>query len=289
MHHPAELAVHQYMEDAASGKSTMSDATIEQVANDVKDALQRQFGGRKNGGKFTLRMSNVGRPSCQLWYEKNKPEVGLPKPTTFVMNMMIGDIVEAVFKGLLTEAGVEYEDSEKVTLNLSNTNVSGTYDIVIRDAVDDIKSASNWSYTNKFESYDTLASNDSFGYVAQLAGYAKASGKKAGGWWVVNKANGQFKYVPATGLDINKEVDKIEKLVDTVAENKFERCFEPEEEKFRGKPTGNKVLNKNCTFCAYRKDCWPDTIQRPAVMSKAALPKLVDYVELADEYKENVA
>ena len=59
MHHPAELAVHQYMEDAASGKTTMSDATIEQVANDIKDALQRQFGGRKNGGKFTLRMANL--------------------------------------------------------------------------------------------------------------------------------------------------------------------------------------------------------------------------------------
>ena len=31
---------------------------------------------------------------------------------------------------------------------------------------------------NKFESYDTLSSGDGFGYVGQLAGYAKASGKK---------------------------------------------------------------------------------------------------------------
>ena len=285
MNHPAELALHQYMEDAVSGKTTMSDTTIDQVASDIKDALKRQFGGHKNGGGFRLRMSNVGRPSCQLWYEKNKPDVGLPKPTTFVMNMMIGDIVEAVFKGLLKEAGVKYENSKKVTLNLSNTNVSGTYDIIIRDAVDDIKSASNWSYTNKFESYDTLASSDAFGYVAQLAGYAKASGKKAGGWWVVNKANGQFKYVPATGLDIDKEVNKIERLVDSVTQNKFERCFEPIEETFRGKATGNKILDKTCSFCVYRKDCWPNLVQRPAVMSKAVSPKLVDYVELRKEYR----
>ena len=40
-------------------------------------------------------------------------------------------------------------------------------------------------------------------------GYAKASGKRAGGWWVVNKANGHFKYVPASGLDMTKEVKKI--------------------------------------------------------------------------------
>ena len=284
MNHPAELALHQYMEDAVSGKTKMSDTTIDQVASDIKDALKRQFGGHKNGGGFRLRMSNVGRPSCQLWYEKNKPDVGLPKPTTFVMNMMIGDIVEAVFKGLLTESGVTYEDNKKVTLDLPNANISGTYDIVIRDAVDDIKSASDWSYRNKFESYNTLASSDAFGYVAQLAGYAKASGKKAGGWWVVNKANGQFKYVPASGMDEDAEVAKIQSTVANINENKFERCFKSEVETFRGKETGNKILGKTCSFCSYRNDCWPNLTRLPAVMSQAKEPKMVDYVELAEEY-----
>ena len=283
MNHPAELALHQYMEDAVSGKTTMSDTTIDQVASDIKDALKRQFGGSKRGD-FRLRMSNVGRPACQLWYEKNKPDVALPKPTTFVMNMMLGDIVEAVFKGLLKEAGVAYEDNKKVTLNLPNANISGTYDIVIQDAVDDIKSASDWSYRNKFESYNTLASSDAFGYVAQLAGYAKASGKKAGGWWVVNKANGQFKYIPASGLDVDSEVAKIQTTVDDVNNNKFERCFEPEAETFRGKETGNKVLSKSCSFCSYKNDCGPKLTRLPAVKSQAKEPKMVDYVELAEEY-----
>ena len=286
MNHPAELALHQYMEKAANGKTTMSPDTIKQVAQDVSDALQRQFGGGNKRDGFRLRMSNVGRPSCQLWFERNKPEAALPKPTTFVMNMMLGDIVEAVFKGILKEAGVEYEDTKKVTLELSDTSVSGSYDIVIRDAVDDIKSASNWSYGNKFESFNTLASNDAFGYVAQLAGYAKASDKKVGGWWVVNKANGQFKYVPASGIDIDKEIDKVEQTVKTLDANKFERCFEAEDETFRGKFTGNKVLCKTCSFCSYRKDCWPNLVQRPAVLSKAITPKLVDYVELTEEYKD---
>ena len=107
MNHPAELALHQYMEKAANGDTTMSPDTIKQVAQDVSDALQRQFGGGNKRDGFRLRMSNVGRPSCQLWFERNKPEAALPKPTTFVMNMMLGDIVEAVFKGLLKEAGVE--------------------------------------------------------------------------------------------------------------------------------------------------------------------------------------
>ena len=278
MHHPAELSLHQYMQHAVAGKTTMSDATIKQVADDVADALKRQFGSGKTRGDFRLRMSNVGRPTCQLWYEKNKPEVALPFPTTFVMNMMIGDIVEAVFKGLLKEAGVNYNDSEKVTLNLSGADINGAYDIVINDAVDDIKSASDWSYRNKFESYEALAAGDGFGYVGQLAGYAKASGKKVGGWWVVNKANGQFKYVPAKGLDLDAEIAKIQKTADTVKENKFERCFQPVPEKFRGKETGNKVLNDGCRFCSYRFDCWPELTERPAVKSQAKNPPTVSYI-----------
>ena len=181
MNHPAELILHQYMTDAVRGDSAMTEETIQQVATDVADALRRQFGSGKSRGDFKIRMSNVGRPTCQLWYEKNKPEVALPMPTNFMMNMMLGDIVEAVFKGVLKEAGVQYEDSKKVSLDCGSTTVHGSYDIVINDAVDDIKSASDWSYRNKFESYDTLASGDGFGYIGQLAGYSKASGKRAGG------------------------------------------------------------------------------------------------------------
>ena len=285
MKHPAELALHQYMENATNGKSTMSQETIKQVGLDVMAALGRQFGGGNKRDEFGLRMSNVGRPTCQLWFDKNEPEKALPLPTTFVMNMMLGDIVEAVFKGLLKEAGVEYEGDKKVTLDLDeNTSVSGTYDIIIDGAVDDVKSASNWSYNNKFESFDTLSKGDSFGYVAQLAGYAKASGKRAGGWWVVNKANGEFKYVPATGLDIEKEIANIKDTAETLDKNEFKRCFEAVDETFRGKPTGNKVLSTECGFCRYRFACWPGLEERPSVVSQAKQPKTVAYVSLAEEY-----
>ena len=35
MHHRAELALHQYMEDAVKGKTEMSEETIEQVSSDA--------------------------------------------------------------------------------------------------------------------------------------------------------------------------------------------------------------------------------------------------------------
>jgi len=218
-----------------------------------------------------------------LWFQKNKPELAEPKPTNFLMNMMLGDIVEAVFKGLLKAAKVQYKDSEKVTLKTKEQDINGSYDLIINGAVDDVKSASDWSYRNKFESFETLSSGDAFGYVAQLAGYAKATNTKAGGWWAVNKANGKFKYVSAENLDMKKELSKIDKTIETVNKNKFKRCFEPVEEFFRGKPTGNKVLSKNCTFCDFRKACWEDLVELPAVKSKAQFPKMVSYIELNEK------
>jgi hypothetical protein len=281
VNHPAEMMIHQYLQDATSGSSAMSQENIEQVATDIKDALNRQF-NTKREEKFRLRMSNIGRPSCQLWFEKNKPETALPKPTTFVMNMMIGDIVEAVFKAVLREANVKFEDTDTVKLEIDDEHtISGSYDLAINDAVDDIKSASDWSYKYKFDSFESLASGDSFGYVGQLAGYAKAAGKKAGGWWVLNKANGHFKYVRAN-IDMDYELDKIKDNIKKAEADELVRCFEPEPETFRGKETGNIVLNKNCTFCSYRTTCWDNLIELPAQMSKAKEPKMVQYVSLKE-------
>jgi len=284
MHHPAELKLHQFMSDAVKGKTTFSEETAKKIGAEVADAVIRQFGSGKSRGDFRLRMSNIGRPTCQLWFEKNKPETALPKPTTFVMNMMLGDIVEAVFKGLLTESGVDFDDTDKVTLKVGDSNdtrVSGSYDLILGDAVDDIKSASDWSYRNKFDSYDTLKKSDPFGYVGQLAGYAKASDKRAGGWWVVNKANGSFKYVPAA-INMKEELTKLKETVEKVNENKFERCFEAVPETYRGKPSGNMVLNDSCKFCDYRFECWPEMQELPSKVSQAREPKTVAYVELQE-------
>ena len=281
MHHRAELAIHQYLEDAANGRSAMSDETIDTVAREVAEALKRQFGSGNKRGEFRLRMSNVGRPACQLWFDKNKPETALPKPTTFVMNMMIGDIVESVFKAILKESNVAFEDTDKVSLPVgdsNDTNVSGSYDLIIDGAVDDVKSASDWSYRNKFESFDILKSDDSFGYVGQLAGYAKASDKKAGGWWVVNKANGGIKYVPADNLDMEAELENIKQTVEKVNANEFKRCFKPEPEFYKRKPTGNMLRPKGCKFCDYRYECWPTLTEEPSRVSIAKEKPMVEYI-----------
>jgi len=286
VNHPEELKIHRYLDDVRKAKRGMSDATIARILSDMKEAIEKQF--NQSERKFTLRMSNVGRPYCQLWYDKNAPEEGVDMPANFLMNMMIGDIVEAVFKGVLTEAGVDFSDGHKSTLSVGEHEIHGTHDLIMNNRVDDIKSASPWSYKNKFVDYATLKAHDSFGYIGQLAGYSKALGVEAGGWWVINKASGEFKYVSAWDMAVERDdiVDSIADKADKLKENKFERCFEPVEETFRNKPTGNKKLSEECGWCKYRYKCWPSIQELPSLASQAKNPPIVAYVEIADEYKE---
>jgi hypothetical protein len=98
---------------------------------------------------------------------------------------------------------------------------------------------------------------------------------------VLNKANGHFKYVPAR-IEMDYELDRIRESIKKAEAEELVRCFEPEPETFRGKETGNIVLNKNCTFCSYRTTCWENLIELPAQMSKAKEPKMVQYVSLKE-------
>ena len=279
MQHPAELKVHQYLSSVQAGDAALSDGVIEQIVQDVRQALVKQFAKRDD--KFRLRMSNIGRDYCKLWYDKNEPENAIPRSTNFVINMMIGDIVEAIFKGLLVQSGVKFSNGEDVSMDLgAGVTINGTPDLIMDGKVDDIKSASPWSYTNKFKDFETLAESDSFGYVAQLGGYAKAAGVKPGGWWVINKGTGEFKYVPAGDIDSEEVAENTRQLAARLAENKFERCYEPIEETYRKKPTGNLILGKECGWCDYRYKCWPGLQEMPSLVSQAEMKPMVAYVKI---------
>ena len=281
MNHPAELAIHSFLQKVMLGKSSIDDSILDTVAADIKDALSRQLSGDKK--EFRLRMSNLGRKRCQLWFEKNNPESKLPDSPFFIINMMLGDIVEAVFKGLLRASKVEFEDSEKVVLKTKNRDIEGSYDLVLNGKVDDVKSTSPWAYENKFVDFETLSSKDSFGYVSQLVGYAKARGVPVGGWWVVNKANGNFKYISASNVDVDTEMQKIEDTISYIDNDEpFERCYEPIEETYYGKPSGNLKLGIECSLCNYREKCWDNLQVLPSRVSRSSNPPLINYIKIAD-------
>ena len=288
MQHPAEVALHMLLQDVAAGRGEVSDDILDRVAADVKASLERQLTSKERNKDFTLRMSNLGRARCQLWFDKNNPKAAEPMQPFFLMQMIIGDITEAVFKGLLRAAGVAFGDSETVVLKIEGAEIKGSYDLFLDGKIDDIKSASPWSYKNKFDNFEALAESDTFGYVSQLVGYAVAKGVDVGGWWVINKSDGAFKYVAADTVDIDAIMEDIAHTVSYINNNEpFRREYEAEEETFYGKPTGNKVLPSTCGFCSYKKTCWPELKTLPKLVTKAGTkdPAMVDYVHVAPEHK----
>ena len=282
MNHPAELSVYTYLQKAMAGEVAMAEEVIDKVASDVKAAMLKQFASGPRD-KFRLRMSNIGRPKCQLWFEKNDPEGKEPFPPHFLMNMILGDIVEAVFKGLLTAADVSFKDNDKVVLKLPNgQEIKGEYDMEMDGRIDDVKSASWYSYNNKFESIEDMQKSDGFGYVSQLVGYSEGAGKDVGGWWVINKNSGEFKYVDASGVDKDKVLKDIQDTVDYIDNDEpFERCFQPVPETYRRIPSGNIVLNDGCNFCQFKHKCFTNLKVLPSKVYKGKLtPPLVNYVEV---------
>ena len=282
MNHPAELSVYTYLQKAMAGEVAMAEEVIDKVASDVKAAMLKQFASGPRD-KFRLRMSNIGKPKCQLWFEKNDPEGKEPFPPHFLMNMILGDIVEAVFKGLLTAADVSFKDNDKVVLKLPNgQEIKGEYDMEMDGRIDDVKSASWYSYNNKFESIEDMQKSDGFGYVSQLVGYSEGAGKDVGGWWVINKNSGEFKYVDASGVDKEKVLKDIQDTVDYINNDEpFERCFQPVPETYRRIPSGNIVLNDGCNFCQFKHKCFPNLKVLPSKVYKGKLtPPLVNYVEV---------
>ena len=280
----AEKAVTSFLENAISGNTEVSQEIVDQVGKDVATAFVKQFssGARDD---FRLRMSNLGKPKCQLWYEKNQPEDKSPLPPQFLMNMILGDIVEAVFKGVLRASGVSFEDNDTVTLDLGDGRepIKGEFDMILNGRVDDVKSASPWSYQNKFIDPKTLSESDTFGYISQLVGYATAANKEVGGWWVINKGNGSFKYVDANSVDTEEQLNKIKDVVDYIEEDKeFERCFAPVEETYYRKPSGNRKLGVTCGFCSFKHKCWPTLQTLPSKVSTAKVKPMVDYVLVAE-------
>lgn len=279
MNHPAELAIYSFLDKALKGEANVSSSIADTVAEDVKKAVIRQFSGKRDG--FRLRMSNLGKKKCQLWFEKNHPESKEAFPPHFLINMLLGDIVEAVFKGLMRASNVEFEDSGVATLKTKHREIKGEYDMILDNKIDDIKSASGWSYMNKFEDITTLKKGDTFGYIAQLVAYAKATEKGLGGWWVVNKNTGQFKYVEAENIDTDEEMAKIE---DTIAyidnDEPFERCYTDQPEAYYSKLSGNRKLGIECGFCDFKHSCWDNLQALPSKVSKAKEPPIVYYTHV---------
>jgi hypothetical protein len=270
-----ETKVHMTLDKLSNGETVdIKDEWIESATQMFKDALIKQF--RPEAREFKIRMSNVGRPACQLQMEK-AGEKRSAMPYNHIVKMLLGDATEAIMDVILRAAGLNITATKsQVSMKILGVEVKGENDLEIDDRVYDTKSASPWAFEHKFVDWGTLKKDDAFGYIPQLIGYSVSQGKKPGGWIVVNKATGEVKIIEVdpTSSEIKEVIKAMEKTVDKLSNDApFERCFEPEVEKFRSKPTGNLRLPMTCSFCSYLTKCWPEAVYKPQTGSKAQSPR----------------
>jgi len=272
MPHEYEVRIREYLSKLSAGEAPpVDDKWIDQACEDFRNALVKQF-TRDNGRDFTVRMSNAGRPRCQLWWQKNHPEEGSKPSYDFIMKMLLGDVIEVLALLLMRGAGIPVQSYHgKVELQLDDdATIKGEYDVVIDGKVWDIKSSSPFAFEHKFKDFNAVKDDDSFGYVAQGFGYAKANGMPFGGWIVINKSTGEWKFIEADNSVADEYTEVIKDTIEYIATDKpFSRCFEEIDETFRGKVTGNKYIAKNCIYCDYKFKCWPTLQYRRVEASQA--------------------
>jgi len=286
--------VQLYLDRVSKEPAKISDKLVEEFGEACKLALQKQFSEKRRDG-FQPRMSNIGRPLCQLQMEVKNIK-GEGQPYNVKIRNTFGDMIEALAIFVLKSAGVEIKDEQKnVKYKFNGTSLEGRLDVKIDSKVWDIKSASPYSFEKKFGTaggFEEVVKDDAFGYASQ--GYLYSASEKIpfGGWIVINKSTGEWTVCKTPLADEEYRVKAIKTAKENLKALKdkvpFKRCYEDIEETYRTKKTGNRVLGTVCSFCPYKLPCWGSKLQLlPQQQSQGKNPKWVWYTEVNNPRKDD--
>lgn len=209
-------------------------------------------------GQPSLRLSNIGT-KChrKLWYSINTPEKAEPLSPAARFKFLFGDILEELLLFLGAEAGHVVEGQQD---ELNINGVKGHRDAIIDGRLVDCKSASTYSF-KKFAS-NGLRADDPFGYLDQIGAYLEGSksdprvkDKDVASFLVVDKTLGNIcldTYPKNGDTDYSAKVDELREML--AKPEPPDRAFEPVPE---GK-SGNEKLCTYCSYCDFKKECYPE-------------------------------
>ena len=286
--------VQLYLDKVSKEPVEISDKLVEEFGEACKSALRKQFAEERRS-KFEPRMSNIGRPLCQLQME-SKNVKGEGQPYNVKMRNTFGDLIEALAIFALKSSGVVIEDEQKnVKYKFGESDIKGRLDVTIDKKVWDIKSASPYSFEKKFGNlggFEEVVKDDAFGYVSQGYLYSASEKLPFGGWIVINKSTGEWTVCETPLADDQyreKALGTAENNLKALKNNEpFKKCYNEVEETFRTKKTGNKVLGTVCSFCPYKLPCWGSKLQLlQQQQSKGKNPKWVWYTQVTNPKQED--
>lgn len=201
----------------------------------------------------TLRLSAVGKPHRQVWYDfyhKQEPEPLTPDTR---LKFLFGDMLEILLVFLCEESGHKVTDRQ---LEVEVDGVKGHIDGKVDGELVDFKSASPYGF-KKFEN-GALEYDDPFGYVKQLGGYSRGLDSTDGGSFIaIEKSAGHITRLRLEGnklptATITSDIAALKEVVKR--ETPPERCYEPKPD---GK-SGNLILPIGCSYCRHKFECHSD-------------------------------
>ncbi len=243
------------IESLFSSRSTVepSETDLQIFLDNVKQAVTSTF-SRNNSveeKRDKIRMSNLGKPDRQLWYEINSEDEEIKDlPYDLLLKFLYGSILEELLVLICKTAGHEVTDQQK---EHDISGIKGHQDARVDGVVVDFKSASGFSF-KKFKD-QSLFDNDPFGYIAQLSAYAYANGVDNAAFIVIDKQSGEIAIMPVHALemiDVKNRIDTIKNVIKS--DIPPAKCYEAVPE---GK-SGNMKLATGCHYCFFKEKCWQD-------------------------------
>lgn len=233
-----------------NGKSRPNQEFLFGMAAAIMDSVRKQLWFSSQEDKRpALRMSNIGKPcSRALWYEITAKVEGETYSPQTRLKFMFGDIAEALILYLAKEAGHTVEDQQR---EIEIDGIKGHLDAVIDGELVDVKSASAYGM-RKFKEA-TLPTDDPFGYISQISGYANALGKTSGTFLAFDKSSGEL--ATYTHNDLENTSERIASVsADMARTEPPDRAFET----VLDRKDKRQKLGINCSYCSYKETCWAD-------------------------------
>ena len=230
----------------------ISEEQANEFGKSIAKTIQTKLKPRTQSTSY-LRLSSLGKPNRQLYYELNNYPKEEMQPHTYI-KFLIGDLWEEVILFLAKIAGHKVEGEQQ---ELFIDGVKGHRDAKIDGVTVDVKSASTYSF-QKFKD-GSLKKQDPFGYIAQISGYHQADTEKTtdyAAFLAGEKQNGHLALMKVKESEMYDMTARTKEVKEMLAKDIVpDRCFEPEPMGL----SGNLKLGINCSYCPFKQECWKDS------------------------------
>lgn len=245
------------MQETILGNNGWDSLVGEMMGKNIAEMAAKRFSAPQEPRGY-LSLSSIGTPcDRKLWYKINRTDLSEKLPASALLKFFYGDMIEELALSIAASSGHTVAGTQD---KLDCHGIKGHRDAVIDGMTVDVKSASPYAY-KKFKE-GNLRDDDPFGYISQLSSYVYAAkddplvtDKKRGAFLAIDKVNGHV------CLDIYDFSDELDKKAEEIEKTKLMVKGDMPDRAYAEVPQSatspNKKLPVSCSYCDFKKECWP--------------------------------